>query len=564
MALLVIILYGFVIWMNIRASHQTLGFIEGTVEQYMVEKAKYFVAMFRESYESPALTYSIMKVINDLASHGGITSKFIEEHGILQSNDNYYVSDVEVDVNDNKLECMKVEKETYRTGLLSTEDRYVLYWTQAEGIGIEKFRPYAYFSDENTPIGSEDHTISFETDNNRPVGEVAITLYFLKNGYVEIRSGDNLIKRVETTGVYVIDGEDINNNKLVLRGSSEDVAVLRGVVATIYRDKRSVGKVATCARDMLEDLMWNYISPVKRTESYYGMEVNNTYPNVSFDPSTYYIHGSSWMPKGANITKYFGNGRVMVMVHSNMFAESNVSVRYGLLLKYASWFVENIEGVLLARIWKILDGYEDTCAMSEVNGCPNADNPTCQYRPDCTVVPSGENVKSDIISLLEDIERDLSSKSSINGIEWSFELVDKDGDFENNFEDVVYEFIDVYRGNKCTVSSCNTANSGFENYCYHYYYHRYIVHDMVIKVTITDNRYKIYDEEKKEWLPVKLVFYIEVSVDDNNCREGSNSYVCSKICGTDGICKDTYATSYSDTNTPYGSIIDLTSVELPK
>jgi hypothetical protein len=33
----------------------------------------------------------------------------------------------------------------------------------------------------------------------------------------------------------------------------------------------------------------------------------------------------------------------MVKLHSNMFSESNLSARYGLLIEYANWFVENVE-----------------------------------------------------------------------------------------------------------------------------------------------------------------------------------------------------------------------------
>ncbi len=564
LSLLVIILYGFVIWTHIRWSNQAMSLMEGGIEQYLVEKAKYFTAMFKESYESPALTYSLMDVVKDLASHGGVTSEFITNRGTYEAGGKYYVNDVEVDIEGKKLECMRVERETH--GIWpSTHEDYILYWIQAEGTGIEKFRPFAYYSDENAFIGDEDYTIRFETDYDRPVGEVAVVLYFLKDGYVEIKSGDKVIKRVENTGVYVIDGSDIKNNELVFRGSSKNVALLRGVVASIYRDKNTIGSVATCARDMLEELMWSYIRPVLNLSSYYGMEIRNSYPNVSFDPSVYYVHGSVWMPKGANITKYFKDGSVMVRVHTNMFAESNISVRYGLLIKYANWFVENVEGILLSRIWEMSnDNYEDSYIASETEGTEHCDSggniPKASCPHDSTNVPKTRNVKNDIVSLLNTISSELTQNSE-EGIRWRLELVDSDNNFDNNFHDIQYSYIyrwadtSVYCDASCNhdcPGSCSDSTSGNLNGCEAYYYHRYVFGPLVIKLEISDEKYRVFDVSKNDWEPLTLVVYLEIMVDDDLCRFRNVYYRCSAICGyTHG----TYC-GISNTN-PYGNPVNL-------
>jgi hypothetical protein len=219
--------------------------------------------------------------------------------------------------------------------------------------------------------------------------------------------------------------------------------------------------------------------------------------------------------------------------------------------------------VLLSRIWKKLETHDDTCVLSDIQDCPNADDPVCQNWADCTDVPTSNEVKQDIEDVLNEIESALDSRSSSEEIDWNFELVDKDGNFGNNFEDIVYEYVKLYTGTKCTAS-CYGSNSGFKNYCYHYYYHRYVVYDVTIKVTIADYKYKIYDESVDDWKPVTLVFYIEVAADDNNCHESGMSYPCSAICGTDSNCKTTYAMSYADDETPYGTIMDLSSATLPE
>ncbi len=557
LAVLVIVLYGFVIWLQMRTANETMGFMEGVTEQYVVEKGKYFIAMFKESYETPALTFSLMKVVKDLGMHGGITKKFIDTHGVLtDSEGKNYVRNVKVDVDGAERGCMRVEKET--SGIWPfIQDEYVLYWVQAEGTSIDKFRPYGYYSDENVPIKKDTpYIIKFETDHDRPVKEVAIVLYFLKDGWVDIYTagGSMWRKRVDRTGVYILTGGQIVNNEIRLIGSEDNVAVLRGVVASIYKDVLSSGGVATCARDMLEDLMWEYIRPVLRSESYYGIQVINTYPNVSFDPSTYYIHGSTWMPQGANLTKYFGDGRVMVRLHSNMFAENNISVRYGLLVEYANWFVENIEEVLIRKLMSQLNSdFDDYSHEDSGWHCGDVNCPD-----ETDVSYSGSDFKLSIQNALEDLSDELTHASK-EGIEWKLELVDFNSGFTTNSDKSVCEdgslcidyeeypnFIHMERqviiwhtGGEC---DCWTGPCGGHT-CDHYrhrcevkYYHRYVLKDLKIKVTIKDTKFKIYDKDAG-WVPVTLVFYVNVNVDDN-------------LCNGDKVCSGT-----SDTRTSYGGSI---------
>ncbi len=416
-ALLLMVWVAFASWVMLTRTFEAMQIIEGEVLRNFIEKGKFEISMIKESQEQPALIFAMMKTVLDYASHGMITSKLIAENGITyESGNRKYVLNMRVNFEGVDRGCMRIE---------DVDGEYVLYWVQAEGTGMQVYKPISYFKDFNGWIGRVPTTIEFSVDPGFRVGEVMLTLYFLKNATVTIKSGGTILMNANHTGVYFLKGDSIEGNRIEIKASRNNTVKLRGIVATIYKHKDSNKFSAVgCGRDMIQEIMERYLEQYYRgtPTNMYGMTFKGSKPNVTFDPSTNTIHGSVWMSEGMNVTRVSREGKVTVMLHSNMFTETNVSTRLGLMVNYGNTFVDNIEEWLIRKIFeksneKLQDYYteesEEVCRPLTCNDCPEDKTPTYGEA-------DFENV---ITSALSELEADLNA-SSAEGIGWKLIYLD--------------------------------------------------------------------------------------------------------------------------------------------
>ncbi len=408
-AILLMMWVGFGLWMLSR-TFEGMQIVEGEIIRNFLEKGKYEIALIKESQEQPALLFAMMKTVLDYASHGMVTSRMITESGITTDDSGRkFVMNVKVRLKGMDRSCMRVE---------DVNGEYVLYWVQAEGTGMQVYKPIAYFRDFDGWLTTTPLKINFDVDNGFSVGEVMMTIYFIRKGEVSIMSGNTLLKKATTTGVYFIKGDAIQNNEIELVASKNGTAKLRGVVATIYKyDNPKDFRVVDCARDMIQDLMEKYLEEYyTKGTNFYGMEFVGSKPNVTFDPSTNYIHGSVWMSKGMNVTIKYSDGTPMVFLHSNMFTETNLSTRLGLLIDYGNTFVDHINDWLVRKIFE--ESNKQLKDFARVSGKWVCGPLTCK---DCPDDPTPTYNKADfervILTALNELESDLNA-SSARGIGW--------------------------------------------------------------------------------------------------------------------------------------------------
>ena len=574
----VVILMIFLIYVYLRTNSSTKYIVESFTLQTLIENGVEVTSYIQQSILSPALLYSTMQVIYFEALNGGITNQFLSDHGRDSAG---FFNNVYMFVNKGgwkKEECLKYDSK-YNT----------LYWSLAEGTKIAKTPVFDYFTDFEKKISTTPIVIKFKPPYQvgstaiRKIGSVLISIYFLKDGQVTISSGGKALVVAKNTGVYVIPGDKIVNNEIKIVGSSENVAILKTVVSSPFSKD-----VVSDSTNMLKKLMENYLKALNGKEIFeYEVNVPDDF-SVDFSPRANATNSSIWFKSGITIFhKYYGKSPLPssitygINMNTDAFTEKRTFVRYGLLVDYGIYFVKHLDDLVIPTIRKFMDkNMQDYYITWKVSGCCV---PLTSCPSDETPTYPGTYIKNKVIlPALKQLQQKLNSKSA-KGITWNLKLIEFDTDFQVNTNKmycrgrnhcIPYQSFNnfVMAENQKTyyhayLCGCPyNPTTCYNHYCVVKYSHRYILKNLKILVTISDNHYQIFSPEKNKWVPLTLRFIVDINVDDNRCDNGKvagssppsssvvNNFKAIKIC-------QNYGGKFGDLNT---QVNPVNSITLPK
>ncbi len=576
----VIILMIFLLYVYLRTNSSTKYIVESFTLQTLMENGVEATSYIQQSILSPALLYTTMRIIYFEGFNGGITNRFISTYG---KDSNGFFNNVSIFVKKGswkKENCLKYDSK-YKT----------IYWSLTEGTKIAKVPLFDYFTDFDKKISTNPIVISFRPPYQvgstmyRKIGSVLISLYFLKSGQVLISSGGENIVIAKNTGIYVIPGSKIVNNKIKIIGSSKNVAILKTVISSPFSQQ-----VVKDSTKTLENLMKEeYLSELNGKEIFgYNVSIPSDF-EVDFSPRANATNSSIWFKKGVTIQhKYYGKSPLSsgitygINLNFDAFTQKRTFVRYGLLIDYGIYLVKHLDDFVIPTIREYMDKnmmdyyitWKESACCVPLDKCPD----------DATPTYSGTYIKNKVIlPALKKIQNELSSKSA-PGILWNLKLIDYDPSFSVNVNKSYCKNKNScipYQASKNFVMAENQITKYWTSicpcpcsFCYvHYcvvkYSHRYILKNLKILVNITDKKYKIFNPEKNKWTPLSLRFIININVDDNKCSNGKlksnsvpsifesrvNSLKSIKVC-------QTYSNHFNTLNTqnnPINSIVLPTS-----
>ncbi len=253
-----------------------------------------------------------------------------------------------------------------------------------------------------------------------------------------------------------------------------------------------------------------------------------------YQRNTYSFTGTVWPEDGirSETEDYLGNDMLLTLQSSGM-TEETTGIRYWLLYSYAETYVggANRQGPLEYYLFKGLDRLTDVYEPSDkkcVSGSGDLDCTMCP--PDTTPQYSGADIANEINNELQV----LSSKYNLLGtpFKWKFEIVSFEGcpinqqtsacsnvetckSANNDFEHYEYERGKIYKVGGCCDGFPGDDYEPNDYRCDMYYYHRYVLKNAKILVTLTDETYKIFNEDK--WIPLVFKFITFVHFVDDNC-----------------------------------------------
>ncbi|RLG15315.1 MAG: hypothetical protein DRN71_01615 [Candidatus Nanohalarchaeota archaeon] len=279
-----------------------------------------------------------------------------------------------------------------------------------------------------------------------------------------------------------------------------------------------------------------------------------------------YVEGTVWPDENQDgITAYmddlFFEDRKLAELRDSGLVTEETKIRYYKLYTQAEKFTNNAQQLFQSRLWDMLHnldlhGYSirsRTACGVPLTSCgivlPCSGDRYC--KEDQVASYTKDNIHAAIAGTLAQIESECNTETSVDGITWHIEypieffadfprVTNRDKDAcdapehfkTDNIEYVEYikktfKFVGVSTWCDCHQICRRHGNCchGCTRYCYRnkcemIYDRRYILKNLKIYVTITDNNYKIYDANSNTWEKLVFKYYIAIPIVDMNCGGG--------------------------------------------
>ena len=531
---------------------------------YYVENANENVQLIKQAFEKTALFWGVMKTADELAESGGISS-----------------ADLALGAADSDNFCPRMN-----TSLIGGEN--ILYWALAGNKRIVKRVPFIYYLDKETtaydvtfPLLNKAQHEQYLKDVSNKVYNLSMTIQvlFLKHGTVNItfnqdtRYATYIIDDTEKDGIYEINFlndsfiRSTNDVDISIRGEDtagnvEKIAKIKQIVVSIYNGTVVWGPntilnshLTAPVANLNTELCINADEEIKiSVGTFEGSFSRKTASPDS--PVSSLMWASDDEGIVATMKDPFDDSVDAVKIRSRGLVDEDVYVRYWYLYDAGVYFINNLDGLVKARIWDRLNTLEDYYADVGDQFCGK---PGCQVNDSSTQSYSEEDIYDEIDAGLSDLTTKLNNAYNSAGIHWSISaprVMLDDTSLDTNYKHMCSSSVETNRtGNivykdsylsKCTQDgtlcggktcirrkSCPTCyyTVGWQNKkyntCTYYYGHIYIVKNIPVLVEITDTKYQITDSNGNQKNPT-IKFFAEIDkVQDNCCNSGNT--VCSSL-----------------------------------
>lgn len=568
----VIVIIGGVVWRSIASS----GASE-VLYRYSLAIQDKNVQLLKDGFEKTAAIFSIEATARELGLHGGLSEKALEK-----SDTPPYVSGVSPPLMFETVGGERipywVPPSAETCGATKQRLPYLQMVDIGRNIGLKPLGGGKAVTETDNllwNLGGKYDPYFKEVNDGKYKLHVLLQIFFMKPASVTVGCGDGCvaIERVGSTpeiittdGIYEYRITNLSKSVSALRlnltadegagGDGTNVARIKQAVISIYDSgiNRAANELLTRNLNIYQAEMKKILDAKAQTGA--GVTTLNAlegafYRGDGADPTAIV-----WSPAGISVESedYLGNDKLLSLESSGV-TEDAAKIRYWTMYGYAEKFARDSEGLLKYRLWKALNTLTDTSVPSKSEcsgGCKNKCS-LCQKDE----VPNyhGNDVYSAVDAELKKVASDYTAISAA-GIKWSlsvpsqlFKSCDNTNPSPNscdaasanncnaqNLEHYEYKRGRMYSGGCCQCSagggSCsgNSATNAGKDHppscsgaktttCDMEYYHRYILKNVKVLVTITDERNKMFDGKK--WVPLEFRFFVFVPTVDDNCCTGS-------------------------------------------
>jgi len=550
---------------------------------YYAQTANENIQLIKQAFEKTALFWGTMKTADELATYGGVT-----EQNISAAAANPYSF------------CP-----TMNTTVDSITGKNVLYWAVAGDNKIVKRVPFIYYLDKDIIANDITFTLLNNAQHEQYLRDVSAKVYnlslimhilFLQQGTVNItfkqddRYATYFIEDDKKDGIYKInflnDSFIKSTSNVEVRiigndteGNIDEVAKIKQIAVSIYNSSVVLGPDAL--------LTSHFTDPVANLKTELGInadeDIKISIPDfsgsfsrktISYDsPISALMWASDDKGIVATMINPFDASINAVELRSRGFVGEDIYVRYWYLYDIGVWFVNNIDELVKARIWRELETLSDYYSHDGRTVCGK---PPCLVT-DTTPQYSKENIYNKIDNALSDLTSDLNGIYNPKGIFFNIRtprnLLDANqltggtgntnrfiscsSSVESNTNNNIAH-TDSYWSTCAQHGLCGrdhdrgcTHYASWQNkkynQCNYRYAHRYVVKNIPVLVQITDKRYNITDSTGAKQDPT-MNFFVEIDKVDDNCCNGYNCMTFTSISS---------ANPYGNPLTPGSAIPDV-------
>ena len=550
---LVIVLVGGIAWRSLASQNAS-----ETMYHYTLAIKDKEVQLLKDGFEKSAAFFSLMSTAQELALHGGLSKTSLSD-GIITFND--------PDINPNlRFETVLGERIPYwvvpsgdTCGL--TEERIPYTDSANPKLDIGLIPTVAGEAEITMTLLRGDEYAPYLEDINDGTYKfrVLFTFFFKKEGDVrvecvsgctEIVRTDGVIDPVSSDGSYeytiptVVDPHEnivlkFTANETPENGDGTYIAKLNQVVVSIYDDG-----ITEIQNSLLTYQLNKYKTTMdavlaENSEGKASITTMTALKSIFYTGSSSTVVGILWSQPGikSDTEDYLGNEELLVLQSSGMTGEV-AKVRYQLLyeqaIQYASLSENDRQGPLEYYLFKGLDRLDDSETPVErtcLRGLSSIPSPGCTICPaDDTPAYTAEYITARINLELQTLASEYNALGT--PFKWKFEIVslqgcpinqhtnacsDPEGRTSNDFEHYEYMSGEIFRSGECPECDGFPDKDDFENVysCRMYYYHRYVLKNAKILVTIADEENKIFIDGG--WIPLSFRFITFVHFVDDNC-----------------------------------------------
>lgn len=137
---------------------------------------------------------------------------------------------------------------------------------------------------------------------------------------------------------------------------------------------------------------------------------------------------------------------------------------------------------------------------------------TKYHMDDQTETPSLEEVKSSLDNSLKELEKELNTAFKDTGISWSLQLILT----PDLYTDVQISDFWTEKSCPCKFNSIGIPTKFIYEF-YSHYDHVYITAP-IIKITLTDKKYRNYEYNSDEYKPLNFTYYIQLRIEDDYAK----------------------------------------------
>ncbi len=564
---LVIVLVGGIAWRSLASQNAS-----EVMYHYTLAIKDKEVQLLKDGFEKSAAFFALMSTARELALHGGLSEDALSVGGPP------YIADVNPSL---RFEVLAEERIPYwvvpsETTCGNTGER-VPYFSISNPQDFLSYvgEPYApegaSASNLFVLLGNSKHDKYIADINAEKYSlMVLVRIYFLKPGSVTVECGNGCLAmepaggtpdKLITDGLYLYKITSISGTFATMElkftatgddGDGRKVAKIEQVVVSIYDNS-----IVDDANNLFTENLNPYHNEMKTTlsENSAGKPSETTIDTLAgsiYRKNTYSFTGSVWPEAGirSETEDYLGNDQLLVIQSSGM-TEETTKIRYWLLYTYAEKFARGGIKVLERRLWEMMEDLED-------ESHPKMGITKYGCHDECKICKDDTTNSYDAASIEKKIEfwlNDLSDEYTIlsaPGITWSIKIPadlfeacpktnpnkeacdppDTCDDASENFEHYEYKAGIMYsfrqdcseKVRECTkgkkVNSGSAKGSVIEPIeagCTMEYYHRYVLKNLKVFVTITDSQYKVFNEATGVWDPLEFKFFVFMPIIDDNC-----------------------------------------------
>ncbi len=535
------------------------------------------IQSLKQVFEKTAAFHSIMDTAKEFAEHGGHAAEALED-----SNSNSIA-----DATEAREPKILVKKDL-------DSDENIAQWTIPNCETTLKRVPNLMDKDVNRLAGEETITLMQNNQQHMQyideinAGEyplyVSLQLFIIKPGTVSIAcsSGcsnvmpDGHTEPIEKDGIYTykitrIDSTASTSIRVTAKnetGEIDDVVLIKEVKASIYDPEKIITQNTLFTqhlnnyRDTLADILdkRNEESEIKLAIA----PLSGTLTRSRAD----YVEGTVWPAEEEGSITATTAGMLdphdsLAELRDSGVITEEAKIRYYTLYDNAEKFTDISEDLLKYRLWNRLNSDFENASDPEKEFCDHSlCPPGCSDCPHDTVPDYSENDFQEAIqNELDDIKTELDASTNPGRITWTLTLAEDTFDTcQTNTDTSACNPLSCnshniehheYKKGKIESGGCSCGCSGyhFECYpggiytdhkshcnkarittCYMHYRHRYILKNLKIQVTITDEAYKYYDTTTNSWENLEFKYYVTMPFIDDNCCDGQLCSDMATVC----------------------------------